>query len=132
MKNSQSAEECCEFDVTDVSQVKGFTRKVSFGCGNVYVTVNEISLRPVRVFVKVGKAGCCQRVLLEAIGRLLTIMLERGDPLNRMIHTLMGIRCGETSVGSTRHRGSDRAETCYSCIDAIAKELREYAPPEDV
>lgn len=130
MKSSQNAEEHCEFDISDVDSIPGFTRKVAFGCGNLYITVDEISFRPVRVFVKVGKTGCCQRVLLEAIGRLVTIMLENGNPLDRIVHTLVGMRCAEASVGSVRHKPDGKAEYCKSCMDALAKELRDYTPPE--
>lgn len=131
MGDSKNSEEHCEFDINDVDHIRGFTRKITFGCGNVYITVNEISLRPVRVFAKAGKAGCCQRALLEAVGRLVTIMLERGDPLDRVIHTLSGIRCGESSMGSVRHKTTGEPEVCHSCMDALAKELKEYDLSEE-
>ncbi len=130
MKDSKNSEEHCEFNIEDVDYIPGFTRKIVFGCGNMYLTVNEVTLRPIRVFIRIGKSGCCQRALLEAIGRLVTIMLERGDPLDRVIHTLVGIRCAEASVGSTRHKLSGEMESCSSCMDALAKELKEYNFPK--
>lgn len=130
MENSQNSEEHCEFDTSEVEHMKGFTRKIVFGCGNLYLTVNEITFRPVRVFARVGKTGCCQKALLEAIGRLVTIMLEKGDPLDRIIHTLVGIRCAEATMASIRHKLSGETETCTSCMDALAKELKEYIVPE--
>jgi hypothetical protein len=127
-ESSKNSEECCEFDVQDVELTPCYTRKVAFGCGNMYLRVNVLHMRPVRVFIAVGKTGCCQRALLEAVGRLVTIMLERGDPLERIIHTLVGIRCDQASLGSARTNDAGERETCTSCVDALAKELREFCP----
>jgi ribonucleoside-diphosphate reductase alpha chain len=125
-ENSRSSEEFCEFNIDDVDVVPCYTRKIRFGCGNMYLRVNVINMRPVRVFIAVGKTGCCQRALLEAIGRLVTIMLERGDPLNRIVHTLIGIRCDSASMGSARTNDSGEREVCASCMDALARELRDF------
>lgn len=118
MGNSGNFEECCDFDIDDCEMLEGYTRKVVFGCGTVYITVDQINLKPVRIFIRVGKAGHCERILLEAVGRLVTIMLERGHPYDRIIHTLSGLRCDKGTVGK------------LSCMDALAKELKAYADPE--
>lgn len=127
---SKDPEEYCEFDVEEVESMPSYTRKITFGCGNMYLRVNVINMRPVRVFIAVGKCGCCQRALLEAVGRLVTIMLERGDQLERIIHTLVGIRCDQASLGSARTNYAGERETCTSCMDALAKELREFRTPD--
>jgi hypothetical protein len=129
-ERSGNNEECCEFDIDDIDSIPCYTRKITFGCGNMYLRVNVIHMRPVRVFIAVGKSGCCQRALLEAVGRLVTIMLERGDQLERIIHTLVGIRCSEASFGSARTTDAGEREVCLSCLDALAKELKEFIVPQ--
>lgn len=132
MEDSKNSGEFCEYNIDDCDIIEGYTRKVVFGCGTMYLTVDEIALRPVRVLARIGKSGCCQRALLEGIGRLVTIMLEVGNPLDRIVHTLVGIRCAEASAVSTRRKRSGEKETCQSCMDALAKELKEYNLPEDI
>jgi len=124
--SSENFEELCEFDIDSVDAVPSYTRKIPFGCGNMYLKVDVINMRPVRVFTGVGKSGCCQRALMEAVGRLVTIMLERGDPIDRIVHTLIGIRCHEASVASVRTNHAGKRKTCTSCMDALAKELRDF------
>lgn len=128
-KNTENSEECCKFNIEDVDSIESYTRKIPFGCGNMYVDINVVDMRPVRVFIRVGKCGGCQRALLEAIGRLVTIMLERGDPLDRIVHTLIGIRCPEASVGSARTTHTGERQIVTSCMDALAKELKDFCVP---
>lgn len=130
-RNSENPEEFCEFDFSDVAATSSYTRKIAFGCGNLYLRMDEISLRPVRVFITVGKTGCCQRALLEAIGRLVSIMLERGDSLKRIVHTLIGIRCSQASMGSIRTTAEGKRQPVVSCVDALARELEEFILKED-
>lgn len=119
MENSRNSEEHCEFSIEDCDVLEGYTRKVVFGCGTVYITVDLVHVKPVRIFIRVGKAGHCERVLHEAIGKLITIMLERGHPYDCIIHTLSGMRCDKGIIGK------------LSCMDVLAKELKAYADPED-
>jgi hypothetical protein len=119
MEDSQNSEECCEFDIDDCEVLEGYTKKIVFGCGTVYLTVDMIHLKPVRVFIRVGKAGHCQRVLHEAVGNLVTLLLERGRPYDRIIHTLSGMRCDKGAIGK------------LSCMDTLAKELKQYTQPAE-
>jgi len=133
MENTtKNSEEFCKFDIEGVDPIESYTRKVPFGCGNMYVDINVIKMRPVRVFIRIGKCGACQRALLEAVGRLVTIMLEQGDPLERIVHTLIGIRCTEASVGSARTDHSGKRQVVLSCMDALAKELKDFCVPEEI
>lgn len=101
--------------------VDGFTKKIVFGCGNLYITINLLDGKPFRVFMRLGKAGVCQCALLESVARLITIMIQDLDaPLTRICHTLKGIRCESGMVGR------------ISCVDALARELEEFIPkPEE-
>ena len=104
-----------EHDEEKVSSVNNYTVKRVFGCGNFYSSINEIDGVPVRVFLKLGKAGMCQSCLLESIARLLTIMFQDTDvPVDRVCKTLNGIQCDQGSVGGK------------SCVDALAKMLKKH------
>lgn len=97
------------------------TRKVPFGCGNVYVTIsvdNGVG-QPTQVLVQAGKAGCCQRAIMEALLRMLNMHLDDDKPLEDIIHELMGIRCDQGIAGPGR----------LSCVDAIAFGLKAYTVP---
>ncbi len=98
-----------------VYETPSFTRKITFACGNLYITINEIDGNPFRVFLKLGKAGHCQRALLEAVARLVTIVLQDTDmSLDRICKTLGGIQCDKGIVGKK------------SCMDSLAKDLKKY------
>ena len=100
--------------------VDGYTKKVPFACGNLYITLNVIDGKPFRVFLKLGKTGACQRALLESIARLVTIMLqEQVTSLDRICKTLIGMTCDKGMVGRP------------SCIHILAQELKSYLPTEE-
>lgn len=86
-------------------------------CGSVYATVDETDDgNPFRVLLHRGHGGVCQQVLLEAVGRLTTLLLqETGVPLERVWKTLIGLNCGEGMVGN------------LSCLDALAQAMKEQA-----
>ena len=119
MLSTKSLEESCEVDYSAIMQ--SYTRKVRFGCGTLYVTVDTESNLPTRMFVRVGKAGCCQRALLESVGRLLTLNLEYQVPIKRSMLTLAGIRCDKGAMGQGK----------LSCMDAVSKELRSFIEQEE-
>lgn len=126
VEKEAKAEDSGKLEACNSAAIANYTRKVTFGCGNMYLGINVGNMRPVRVFIKIGKSGCCQRALLEAVGRLLTIMLENDEPLERIARTLSGIRCDEASMGSVRTNAEGNPEACTSCMDALAKELRDF------
>lgn len=83
-------------------------------CGSVYVTVDETDDgNPFRVLLHRGHGGVCQQVLLEAVGRLATLLLQETDmPPERVWRTLIGLNCGEGMIGN------------LSCLDALAQVLK--------
>ena len=101
--------------------VDSSTRKVQFGCGNVYITINVLEKNPVRSFLKLGKTGQCVRVLLEAIGRLVTLMFEYSIPIERIQQTLSGLRCDQGIPAIAR----------LSCIDAFGHDLKRFLIEEE-
>jgi hypothetical protein len=102
---------------SEIEIVQSSTRKFVFGCGSMYLITDELRDRPLRVFLKKGHSGVCVQALLEAIGRLVTIMIQKTDlPLSRVEKTLKGITCEAGMVYQV------------SCMDALARELEARFP----
>ena len=102
--------------------VRGVTRKIGTGCGNLYVTMNEDSTGLFEVFARLGKAGGCADAQLEAIGRLISISLRSGVELKSIVRQLKGIRCPSPLLA--------RGGPMLSCPDAVAKALEAYMKGE--
>lgn len=97
--------------------VFGYTKRVRFGCGNAYITVNtDNEDKPVQVLIWIGKTGCCQRALLEGVCRLVNRLLDRGESLETIIMCLVGLRCDQGMYGAGR----------LSCTDALANLLKAH------
>lgn len=69
----------------------GHTSKVNTNAGTAYLTVNSDSGRPVEVFVTIGKAGSDVMELGEAMGRLISIALQKGATLHEVAGQLVGV-----------------------------------------
>jgi ribonucleoside-diphosphate reductase alpha chain len=98
--------------------VSGVTRKISTGCGNLYVTMNEDETGLFEVFARLGKAGGCADAQLEAIGRLISLALRSGLKTESIIKQLKAIRCPSPLLA--------RGGPMLSCPDAVAKALEEH------
>ncbi len=77
--------------------LEGFTTKVVTGMGNLYVTVTEYDGKPFEVFATIGKSGKSTTAKTEAIGRLVSLALRSGVPVEKIVEQLKGI-CGEHPV----------------------------------
>jgi ribonucleoside-diphosphate reductase alpha chain len=87
-------------DVRDRPEtLEGFTTKVLTGMGNLYVTVTEYDGKPFEVFATIGKSGKSTTAKTEAIGRLVSLALRSGVPVENIVEQLKGI-CGEHPVFS--------------------------------
>lgn len=70
----------------------GSTIKLNTGQGNLYVTINSDDRNtPVEVFANIGKSGGDTAALAEAIGRLISIALQKGVEVEEVSKTLIGI-----------------------------------------
>ncbi len=99
--------------------IKGTTRQMQTGCGNLYVTVNEDEMgNPFEVFNHIGKAGGCASSQSEAIGRLVSLALRSNIAPEEIIKQLKGISCHQHAWSSTGK--------ISSCADAMAKALELY------
>ena len=112
--------------------VHGSTKKISTGCGKLYVTLNrDEEGTPIEVFVKLGKAGGCANSQTEALGRLISILLKHGVDISEVIKSLSGIGCHQpTFIGD--------GKKTLSCADAVAFalskliEIKEETKPKPV
>jgi ribonucleoside-diphosphate reductase alpha chain len=99
--------------------IRGSTRLMKTGCGNLYVTINEDENRhPFEIFTSMGKAGGCAASQSEAIGRLVSLAFRSNIVPEEIIKQLKGISCHEPAW----HSGG----RILSCSDAIAKALEGY------
>ncbi|MEM1996280.1 MAG: TSCPD domain-containing protein, partial [Thermoplasmatales archaeon] len=66
--------------------------------GKLYTTINfDSDGNPVEVFVNVGKSGSEEKAYSEAIGRLISLYLQQGGDISRVIKALSGIK-GRTTT----------------------------------
>ncbi len=97
---------------------RGFTEKMSIGCGTLYVTVNYDENGICEVFTSTGKAGGCPSQS-EATARLASIALRSGISMSEVYDQLKGIRCPSTI--------RQKNMSCTSCPDAIARVLMKVS-----
>jgi ribonucleoside-diphosphate reductase alpha chain len=61
--------------------------------GKLYTTINfDVSGNPVEVFVNVGKSGSEEKAYSEAIGRLISLYLQQGGDIAKVVRALTGIK----------------------------------------
>ncbi|MCP4652870.1 MAG: vitamin B12-dependent ribonucleotide reductase [Candidatus Omnitrophica bacterium] len=100
--------------------ISGTTSKVTTGCGNLYITVNQNEEGHLfEVFTQMGKAGGCAASQLEAVGRMVSVALRGGIDIKAVVEQLKGIRCPSPSWAN--------GKKIFSCADAIARVLEKRA-----
>ncbi|MCL4447337.1 MAG: adenosylcobalamin-dependent ribonucleoside-diphosphate reductase [Thermoplasmatales archaeon] len=72
--------------------------------GKLYTTINfDENGSPVEIFVNVGKSGSEEKAYSEAIGRLLSLYLQQGGDISKVVRALTGIKGKTTTfVGGTK------------------------------
>lgn len=95
--------------------LSGRTVKIGTSYGNLYLTLNFIDGQPFEVFATLGKSGKDTQAHTEALGRLISLALRSGIPVDEIIKQLKGIG------GSTPFLEGNAL--ILSLPDAIAKGL---------
>lgn len=117
-KEKEEVKKTISFPKPRPEVIVGTTTKVSTGCGNLYITLNESAEGDFfEVFTQMGKAGGCAASQLEAIGRLISLALRGGIDIKVIIEQLKGIRCPSPSWAG--------GKKIFSCADAIARALEK-------
>ncbi len=99
--------------------IKGTTRLMKTGCGNLYVTINEDAEGNLfELFTQMGKAGGCASSQAEAIGRLVSLAFRSNIEPVEIEKQLRGISCHSPAWAN----GGKIA----SCSDAISKSIERY------
>ncbi len=102
--------------------LSGWMGRMNSPQGTVRLWVSEVDNLPREAYVVLGKAGSDLMAMTEGIGRLLSIALRAGIPVEILIDQLRGIG-GSRSVGFG-------AQRVLSVPDALAKMLQEHYFPE--
>jgi ribonucleoside-diphosphate reductase alpha chain len=96
--------------------LRGTTRKMTSPLGDVFVTINEDQENtPFEVFATLGKAGSVAMADVEAIGRLISLALRFGVPVNDVYTQLRGIS-SDRAIGFGQNK-------VLSLPDAIAQAI---------
>ncbi|HQE21527.1 MAG TPA: ribonucleotide reductase N-terminal alpha domain-containing protein [Thermosynergistes sp.] len=74
--------------------LSGKTTKIGTNFGNLYLTVNFLDGKPFEVFATLGKSGRDTQAHTEALGRLISLALRSGVPVDDIIRQLKGIGGG--------------------------------------
>lgn len=93
------------------------TIKIKTGCNTLYVTIVP---EKKKIFFSSGKTGGCMATNLEALARMVTLVLEKGGTLEEVQKQLEGIRCPSPNlIGNPK-------KDILSCPDGISKAIRLY------
>lgn len=95
------------------------------GCGNIYTKVfNNENGEPFEIFITLGKAGGCASAFTEGLARASSLALRYGATVKELEDELIGISCHkQEGIGPQK---------VLSCMDAVAKSLREISGQKDV
>ena len=107
------------------SRLSADVYKLDTGRGTMYVTVGLSDGRPVELFVQLGKGGQYLNTLTEGIGRVVSVALQHGVPIDSIVKTLIGIN----SDNPTWCRLSDtdtKPVQVLSVPDGLAKLLDRF------
>ena len=99
---------------------EGVTILHETGCTELNITINKgEENKIIETFIRPAKEGGC-RASLEAVGRLISLALRYGIPLQEVIKQLRGIRCKACTAKSF---DNELPDLHYSCPDSISRAL---------
>lgn len=108
--------------------LSGKTIKTKTDCGALYITLNKEKNELYETRFVLGKAGTCQNAMINTLGVLFSILIQKGIDKEKLARTLKkhfkGINCGTPFTWD--------GQKYLSCLDLIgvtvAKELEENGP----
>lgn len=101
---------------TRLRNLKGNTRQIRTGEGNIYITVtHDNEGNPREIFATRGKGGTCDAAFIDALTRLVSLALQHDIPVGSIVKQLHGITC---------HPGFD-TRVVGSVPDAMSLALEE-------
>jgi len=112
-----------EFDRPKVLDAK--THVVETGNGKMYVTVSHHKGKPLELFIFLGKSGQILNTLTEAMGRVISIGLQQGVPVEEITKTLININ-SDRMVWYRFEDTDQRPTQILSIPDGVAKLLDRY------
>jgi ribonucleoside-diphosphate reductase alpha chain len=112
-----------EFDRPKVLDAK--THVVETGNGKMYVTVSHHKGKPLEIFIFLGKSGQILNTLTEAMGRVISIGLQQGVPVEEITKTLININ-SDKMVWYRFEDTDQRPTQILSIPDGVAKLLDRY------
>lgn len=96
-------------------RVPGVTEQCVSGCGTMFITTNSVGKEPFEIFVQHSDGGCQSN--MEAIGRLISLMLQEGISKDVILGKLNKIKC-PNAMKSKKSEGN-------SCAQIIGRQLIE-------
>lgn len=91
-----------------------YSYEIQTGCGILSISFKYVNGK-IRMSMNMGKSGGCASSQIDAIERLINLMLENGVSPYDIEKTLVGIHCSVPYL------------TVNSCADAIAKIFKEVS-----
>lgn len=107
------------------AKLPGQIYTVETGNGKLYVTVTSHNNRPVEVFLSMGKSGQLFNVFGEALGRVISIALQHGVPVETIVKTMKGIH-SDRPWWFKFEESDKRPAQILSIPDGIAKLMERY------
>ena len=115
--------------------LRGSTRRVETPMGTMYVTITEDDKgQPFEVFMSLGKAGGALMADVEAMGRLISLALRSGIPIQEIHRQLRGISSdravglGPTKVMSVPDAIGSAIERWMQEKQGLQQDLLEHTP----
>ena len=107
------------------TRLSGDRFTVVTGNGKLYVNTSIVENRPVEMFLTVGKSGQVVNTMTEAIGRLTSLALQYGVPVDELVKSLEDMN-SDKPVWVRLEETDARPIQVLSIPDAIAKLLDRY------
>jgi len=97
-------------------KLSGDTVCTPLSCGKLYTTMNFSSDNDLmEVFLNLGKSGGCVKAFMEALGRMISLALRNGVPVESVAKNLRDISCPKPTFVN--------GKMAPSCIDVIVGDI---------